>query len=173
MRIYEGSPRQDYEEVLRAIGGYLDQRGMREVLVLEAPDGFIVQGLVVGGTAQGTWSEAVATVEKETASFLDDDIGKFIDESLRRRGSGHGAEPALGRYEAAFRVIGRYIDTQKPRDVFFFEQSGAFVLRLHRLTQTGAGHELVEFTPDDVTALIAEGPTLRQPLATTGGAKKP
>ena len=29
MRIYEGSPRQDWEEVLRSIGAYLDERGMR------------------------------------------------------------------------------------------------------------------------------------------------
>ena len=35
MRIYEGSPRQDFEEVLRSIGAFLDQRGMREILLLE------------------------------------------------------------------------------------------------------------------------------------------
>ena len=33
MRIYEGSPRQDFEEVFRAIGAVLDDRGYREVLV--------------------------------------------------------------------------------------------------------------------------------------------
>jgi len=49
MRIYEGSPRQDFEEVFRSIGAFLDQRGMREVLLVEAPDGFIVQGIVVSG----------------------------------------------------------------------------------------------------------------------------
>ena len=49
MRIYEGSPRQDFEEVLRSIGAFLDQRGMRDVLLVEAPDGFIVQGLVIEG----------------------------------------------------------------------------------------------------------------------------
>ena len=30
MRIYEGSPRQDWEEVLRSVGAYLDDRGMRK-----------------------------------------------------------------------------------------------------------------------------------------------
>ena len=48
MRIYEGSPRQDFEEVFRSIGAFIDQRGMREILLVEAPDGFIVQGIVVG-----------------------------------------------------------------------------------------------------------------------------
>ena len=47
MRIYDGSPRQNYEEVLRSIGAFLDQRGMKEVLLVEAPDGFVVQGMVV------------------------------------------------------------------------------------------------------------------------------
>ena len=46
MRIYEGSPRQDYEEVLRSIGAFMDQRGLHEILLAEAPDGFIVQGIV-------------------------------------------------------------------------------------------------------------------------------
>ena len=59
MRIYEGSPRQDYEEVLRSIGAYLDGRGMREILLAEAPDGFIVQGLVASEAQTAAWSEAV------------------------------------------------------------------------------------------------------------------
>jgi hypothetical protein len=63
MRIYEGSPRQDFEEVLRSIGAFLDQRGMRDVLLLEAPDGFIVQGLVTTSGSTGTWSEAIARDE--------------------------------------------------------------------------------------------------------------
>ena len=45
MRIYEGSPRQDFEEVFRSIGAFLDGHGMRDILLLEVPDGFIVQGL--------------------------------------------------------------------------------------------------------------------------------
>ena len=53
MRIYEGSPRQDFEEVFRSIGAFLDQRGMKDVLLVEAPDGFIVQGLVMSGKSAG------------------------------------------------------------------------------------------------------------------------
>ena len=59
MRIYEGSPRQDFEEVFRSIGAFLDQRGMKEVLLAEAPDGFIVQGLVSATAAGGAWSETM------------------------------------------------------------------------------------------------------------------
>ena len=46
MRIYDGRPRQDYEEVFRSLGAFIDLRGMRSILILEAPDGFVVQGVV-------------------------------------------------------------------------------------------------------------------------------
>ena len=46
----------------------------------------------------------------------------------------------------AFRVLGRYMDEQKPRDIFFFEQDGAFVVRLLHAGHTGSRHDLAEFT---------------------------
>ena len=169
MRIYDGSPRQDFEEVLRSIGAYLDQRGMKDVLVLEAPDGFIVQALVHVGTTTSAWSESMGQVETETMTFADEDIARFMDEAIARRGHGHETPPpGAGSYEQAFRVIGRYIDEQHPRDIFFFEQDGAFVLRLHHTTQTGSRHSLAEFTRDDVESLISQGPTLRLPAKESG-----
>jgi hypothetical protein len=161
MRIYEGSARQDFEEVFRSIGAFLDQRGMKDILLLEAPDGFIVQGLVTSGGATGTWSESVGTQTKETLTFLDDDIARFMEEAGARRGTGASAASAPGHYEMAFRVLGRYMDDQKPRDVFFFEQDGAFVLRLLMSTQSGSRHELAEFTREDIADLVARGPSLR------------
>jgi hypothetical protein len=166
MRIYEGSPRQDFEEVLRSIGAFLDQRNMKEVLLLEAPDGFIVQGLVTSAPGSSAWSEAMGAVTKETLTFIDDDIARFMEESLARRGSGSSLpEGAVGHYEQAFRVIGRYLDEQHPHDVFFFEQSGAFVVRTLHATQAGKQHVLTEFTHEDIDELIARGPSLRAPAA--------
>jgi hypothetical protein len=145
MRIYEGSPRQDFEEVFRSIGAFIDQRGMRDVLLVEAPDGFIVQGLVISGTNTGTWSDTMGTLIKETLTFVDDDIGRFMEEASARRGRKPPPPPhQAGRYENAFRVIGRYVDEQKPQDVFFFEQDGAFVR-------------------DDIEGLVQRGPSLRYP----------
>ena len=164
MRIYEGSPRQDFEEVFRSIGAFIDQRGMREILLVEAPDGFIVQGVVTAGAAGGQWSEAIGTQSKETLTFLDDDIARFMEESVARRGQ-PGPEPQrdAGFYETALRVIGHYMDEQKPRDVFFFEQDGAFVVRLFLGGQSGSRHELAEFTRDDIAQLVTNGPSLRAP----------
>lgn len=173
MRIYEGSPRQDFEEVFRSIGAFIDQRGMHEVLLLEAPDGFIVQGIVTSGAAGGAWSESMGHQDKETLTFLDDDIARFMEEALARRGRGE-PEPAptkpAGYYEAAFRVLGRYMDEQKPRDVFFFEQDGAFVVRLLLGGQSGSRHVLAEFTREDIAEMVSRGPTLRHQDTTTPGA---
>jgi hypothetical protein len=164
MRIYEGSPRQDFEEVFRSIGAFLDQRGMREVLLAEAPDGFIVQGLVSTQSASGGWSDGMGTVAKETLTFLDDDIARFMEEALARRSRGEPEPPPsrnAGYYESAFRVLGRYMDEQKPRDVFFFEQDGAFVVRLLLSGQGGSRHVLAEFTREDIGEMVARGPGLR------------
>ena len=163
MRIYEGSPRQDFEEVLRSIGAFLDQRGMREILLVEVPDGFVVQGLAATAAGAGGWAESVGSLHKETLTFFDDDISRFMDEAAARRKSGLPAPDfaAAGHYEKALRVIGHWIDDQKPRDIFFFEQDGAFVLRLLKAGQTGTQHMLAEFTRDDIDRLVAEGPSLR------------
>jgi hypothetical protein len=170
MRIYEGSPRQDFEEVFRSIGAFIDQRGMHEILLVEAPDGFIVQGIVVAGSTGGTWSESIGTQSKETLTFLDDDIARFMEESVARRGRPTPEpEREAGYYETAFRVLGRYMDEQKPRDVFFFEQDGAFVVRLLMTGQVGGKHVLSEFTRDDINEMVARGPALRHPEAS----KKP
>jgi hypothetical protein len=182
MRIYEGSPRQDFEEVFRSIGAFLDQRGMREVLLAEAPDGFIVQGLVTAGSTTSNWSDSMGAIVKETLTFLDDDIARFMDEAIARRqapdaarprampdpASASGASPAAGYYESAFRVLGRYMDEQRPRDVFLFEQDGAFVVRLLQGGQSGSRHTLAEFTREDIAELIARGPALRHQEPTTG-----
>jgi hypothetical protein len=165
MRIYEGSPRQDFEEVLRSIGAFLDQRGMKDVLLVEAPDGFIVQGLVVSGGDTGTWSESVGRQVKETLTFLDEDIARFMDEAIARRGAAPDEAPdwsKAGYYEKSFRVLGRWMDTQRPHDIFFFEQDGAFVVRLQMVTAAGAKHSLAEFTKDDIEAMVTDAPQLRQ-----------
>ena len=163
MRIYEGSPRQDYEEVLRAIGAFVDQRGLQEILLAEAPDGFIIQGIVGQTHDSSQWSDPSMTITKETYTFLDEDIAKFLEDSLARRrpGSTDDGSPMAGPYERTMRVIGRYIDDQKPKDIFFFEQEGSYVLRLLMNTRQGSKHQLAEFTAADLESMVHQGPGLR------------
>lgn len=167
MRIYEGSPRQDYEEVLRSIGSFLDQRGMREILLTEAPDGFIIQGLVSSAADVSAWSDPQMDIQKETYTFLDDDIARFMEEGQARRRTGAAAPDSVqaGPYELSLRVIGRYIDQQKPRDAFLLEQDGSYVVRLLMGTRSGARHLLAEFTADELQALVESGPSWRDASA--------
>jgi len=160
MRIYEGSPRQDFEEVLRSIGAFIDGHGMRDIVLVEIPDGFLVQGLVTAGGSTSAWSDTVGTVSKETFQFLDDDIAKFMEECVGRRGSGDIAAMKPG-YERALRVVGRWMDEQHPRDIFLLEQDGAYVIRLLLAGQVGSHHQLAEFTHDDVEQLVSQAPNLR------------
>ena len=61
----------------------------------------------------------------------------------------------------ALRVIGHWLDGQKPKDVFLFEQGGAYVVRVLVGGQSGGHHELAEFTKDDVDQLLSRAPELR------------
>jgi hypothetical protein len=171
MRIYEGSPRQDFEEVFRSIGAFLDTRGTRDILLLEVPDGFVVQGLVMSGTSGSTWSETVGTLVKETLTYVDEDIARFMEEAAKRRGAGRPETIPTGSYEQALRVIGRWMDEQKPRDVFLFEQDGSYVVRLLVAAQHGTHHTIAEFTRDDVAELVARAPHLRRPPGTAPSGK--
>jgi hypothetical protein len=159
MRIYEGSPRQDFEEVLRSVGAYFDDRGLREILFVETEDGFIVQGLVIEGSTS-SWSDSMGQSVKQTLTLLDDEINQFMDDAVARRGA--PPKDAPDHYESALRVIGRYLDEQHPRDIFFFEQDGSYVIRLLKSTSSGIHHELVEFTREDIADLIARAPALRR-----------
>ena len=164
MRIYEGSPRQDWEEVLRSIGGYVDRERLKEILLLELDAGFIIQALALPN--ESAWTESEGSLSKTTRELPDDDVAELMEVAAAKRTEGpsstpHAAIPNF--YEQALRVVGAYLDGRKPRDVFFFEQDGAFVLRL-LVGATGAaaaGHELVEFTKDDILAMIEAAPQHR------------
>jgi hypothetical protein len=103
------------------------------------------------------------SITKETYTFLDEDIVRFLEDAhaRRRSGSANDGSPMAGAYERVLRVIGRYIDDQKPKDVFFFEQEGAYVLRLLMNTRQGARHQLVEFTVADLESMVRQAPGLR------------
>lgn len=160
MRIYEGSPRQDWEEVLRTIGAYADAEAFKELLLLELDGGFILQALAI--PQAGAWSESSGSLVKRTIELPDDGIAEMMDQAAAQRSSAKPVVPEAdlaNYYEQALRVIGRYLDAQKAREVFFFEQEGAFVLRVLMAHPGGSvGHQLTEFTKDDILAMIGEAP---------------
>ena len=172
MRIYEGSPRQGWEEVFRSIGAYVDRERIKELLLLELDAGFILQGMAM--PQAGARTESEMTLVKVTRELPDDEVAELMEASTAKRGTAPSDTPHAeisNYYEQAMRVIGAYLDLNKPRDVFFFEQGGAFVLRLLMLGAGAApaGHQLVEFTKDDIVAMIEAAPTQRNQPASEAG----
>ena len=172
MRIYEGSPRQGWEEVFRSIGAYADRERIKELLLLELDAGFILQGMAL--PAAGARTESEGALAKVTRELPDDEVAELMEAAAARRTDGPPATPhaEIGNYyEQAMRVIGAYLDAQRPRDVFLFEQDGAFVLRLLMLGAGSApmGHQLVEFTRDDIMSMIEAAPAQRSNPARESG----
>jgi hypothetical protein len=88
-----------------------------------------------------------------------------MDSTARRRGTvgSDRRHPDLTNYyELALRILGAYIDNQRAHDVFFFEQDGSFVLRLFGVGTRTVGHQLSEFTRDEILAMIESAPEQRQ-----------
>ena len=159
MRIYEGSPRQDWEEVLRSVGAWADREALKEILFLELDGGFLVQGIAT--SMGGQWSET-GTFSKQMHELTDDQIGDLIGAAEEQRGSASADHPEIGIanfYEQALRIIGKWLDSVNPRDVFFFEQEGSFVVRTFVVAPHGkVGHQLSEFTRDEIVGMIESAP---------------
>jgi hypothetical protein len=171
VRIYEGSPRQQWEEVLRSIGAFADRENLKELLLLELEVGFVLQGL--GLQAGGADSDSYGSAVKRTYELTDDQVGELMDARVADRGSSAENLPhadITNYYEHAMRVLGRYIDSQRAHDVFLFEQDGSFVLRLFAVSGTRVAHQLAEFTRDEILAMIEAAPEQRQHSAEPTGA---
>jgi hypothetical protein len=170
MRIYEGTPRQDWEDVLRAVGAYADRERIKEILLLELEGGILLQGLAF---SSGSWSDSAGTLAKRTIELTDDQLGTLLDEAIARRDTGVAPHPETGMpsfYEQALRVLGRWLDARRPRDIFFFEQGGSFVLRALEASPVGGiSHQLAEFTHDEILVMIDASPQLRDHAPGAGG----
>jgi hypothetical protein len=172
MRIYEGSPRQDWEEVLRSIGAFADRERLKELLFLELDEGFLLQGLAL--PVSGADSDSYGVLAKRTYELLDEQVAQLMDEVAAKRGSDPEDVPRVDLeryYEQAMRVVGAYVDAEKARDLFLFEQEGSFVVRMLHASAGGAvGHSLAEFTKDEILAMIEAAPQQRSEAPATTGA---
>ena len=70
-----------YEDVLRAVGSYIDQHGFADVVITQLPDGILLKGTVVDRTNRNA-NERIAAV-----LFTNDDVIELLDASERKRGS--------------------------------------------------------------------------------------
>ena len=173
MRIYDGSPRQDWEEVLRSIGRFADGERLKEILLLELDEGFVLQGLAM--QAGGADSDSFGALTKRTYELTEERVAELMEIAAGQRGTAEDDRPRAdltNYYELSLRILGAYIDSQKARDVFFLEQEGTYVLRLFGASGAHTGHQLSEFTRDEMLAMIEGAPEHRQqPAPETSGAQ--
>jgi hypothetical protein len=79
MKLFSGMTRTDYQDVFRAIGFFIDERGFIDVRIVEIEDGLVVQGRVPDRRELGKSSY-------ETFLITDDDLKELVRDAFRRRG---------------------------------------------------------------------------------------
>lgn len=68
-----------YEDLLRAVGGYIDQNGFTDVLISQLPEGVILKGTVIDRNQRSSNERIVAVF------FNNEDIAELLEASMRRR----------------------------------------------------------------------------------------
>jgi len=79
MKLFHGLQRSDYQDVLRALGYFIDDHGYSDVRIIETEEGVVVQGRVSDRNEIGESSY-------ETFLITDEDIKGMVRDSFRRRG---------------------------------------------------------------------------------------
>ena len=79
MKLFQGLQRSDYQDVLRALGYFIDDHGYSDVRIIETEEGVVVQGRL------GDRNE-IGESSYETFLITDEDIKEMVRDSFRRRG---------------------------------------------------------------------------------------
>lgn len=82
---HSGTTRVDYEEVLRAIGYFVDHNNLKEVTIIELNEGMLVRGV-----RYTTEPAAGYQTISETFLFTNDDINQILEDAYKRRKPGKG-----------------------------------------------------------------------------------
>src|SRR3954462_15933994 len=77
---YTGTGRMDYEDVLRAIGHFIDEHNFKEVCIIELEEGILVRALVHPANRRG-----LRTIS-QAYPFTNEDIDHILEEASQLRG---------------------------------------------------------------------------------------
>jgi hypothetical protein len=70
-----------YEDLMRAIGHYVDEHGLTDVLVTQIPDGVLLKGSVIDRGRSGPIERITAVL------FTNEDILSLLETASKRRGN--------------------------------------------------------------------------------------
>jgi hypothetical protein len=77
MKLFAGLGKTDYQDVLRAIGHYLDSNRLQDVRLWEHEDGIVLQGRF----------QDDASSSFQSIIFSDDDLNQLLEAAYARRGT--------------------------------------------------------------------------------------
>lgn len=79
MKLFRGMKRSDYQDVLRALGYFIDDHGYTDVRIVETDDGVVLQGRVAERHEIGESSY-------DTFLITDEDVKVMVRDAFMRRG---------------------------------------------------------------------------------------
>ena len=79
MKLFRGMKRSDYQDVLRALGHFIDDHGYTDVRIVETDDGVVLQGRVAERHEIGESSY-------DTFLITDEDVKVMVRDAFLRRG---------------------------------------------------------------------------------------
>ncbi len=85
MMDYSGTTRVDYEDILRAVGYFIDQNNLKEVCIIELSEGMLVRGIRYT-TSRTAGYQAIS----ESFLFTNEDIASLLEDAYKRRKPSRG-----------------------------------------------------------------------------------
>jgi hypothetical protein len=79
MKLFRGMKRSDYQDVLRALGYFIDDHGYTDVRIIETDEGVVLQGRVAERHEIGESSY-------DTFLITDEDVKVMVRDAFLRRG---------------------------------------------------------------------------------------
>ncbi|HYP20334.1 MAG TPA: hypothetical protein VEY08_09685 [Chloroflexia bacterium] len=85
MMDYSGTTRVDYEDILRAVGYFIDQNNLKEVCIIELNEGVLVRGIRYTADPKAGYQTI-----SESFLFTNEDLEKLLEDAYKRRQPGKG-----------------------------------------------------------------------------------
>ncbi len=162
-------PSLSYIQRLRAVGHYIDQHGLRHVIIREEEDGFSIQGqgldTAIGGVQLS--SAQLATLARHARQLR----SQGTESPFVHQAAGPGASPLFPTgYEDGLRALGYQLDMRGVRTLAIQEQETALNMEYVLLDDMPPGSASVQrlsLSATDMEAILASGIDRR------GGARSP
>ena len=153
----EATPRRDYEEALRSLGLVFDELQLQDVMLLERDTGFLV-------TALGPAEQLLADEPQKRWRYVEYEYDEHQVTAASMRGASHrGTRHRADRNEHAFRLIGRFVNSERGSRVLIIDQGDGFIVRTLVDAAADMPHRFVTISSGDLERLQEEA------LASRGG----